>query len=123
MPIKSFLDLEIYQESLQLAGEVNQEVKNFPADEKFLLVDQSRRSSRAIPSLIAEAWAKRKTIKEFRRKLREAMGEANETMNHLAQAKLFGYLRPEKAKELINRYDNLTGKISNLKDNWKNYRN
>jgi four helix bundle protein len=45
MAIRSFRDLEIYQESIKLAAEVNRLVKTYPVDEKFLLVDQSRRAS------------------------------------------------------------------------------
>jgi four helix bundle protein len=121
MAIKSFLDLEVYQESLQLAKEINFICNTFPSKEKFLLSDQMRRASRAVPSLIAEAWPKRKLLKEFRKYMRDAMEEACEMMNHLEQARLFGYLKDKKAKELIERYDKVTAKLSNLKDNWQNF--
>lgn len=39
MAIKSFQDLEVYQESLLLAKETNGLVKGFPSDEKYLLAD------------------------------------------------------------------------------------
>jgi len=51
--IKSFLDLEVYQESFLLSLEIEELLKNFPKDEKFLIVDQMKRASRAIPALIA----------------------------------------------------------------------
>ncbi|MDP3994419.1 MAG: four helix bundle protein [bacterium] len=121
MAIKSFLDLEVYQESLQLAKEINIILKAFPSEEKYLLVDQMHRASRGIPSLIAESWAKRKLLREFQKYLRDAVGEANEMMNHLEQSRLFGYLEERKAKNLIERYDQLAAKLSKLKDNWKNY--
>lgn len=121
MAIKSFRDLEVYQESLQLAKEVNDLLKSFPSKEKYLLVDQMKRASRGIPSLIAESWAKRKQLKEFRKYLRDAIGEANEMMNHLEQSKLFGYVKNDQAKHLIERYDNLAAKLSSLKDNWQIY--
>lgn len=116
--IKSFRDLEVYQESLQLAKEVNEIVKDFPPSEKFLSVDQMKRASRGIPSLIAEGWVKRNLIKEFRKYLRDAIGEANEMMSHLEQTQLFRYLNEKKATELIERYDKLAAKLSKLKDNW-----
>lgn len=40
--IKSFLDLEVYQESFQLSLEIEELLKNFPKDEKFLIVDQPK---------------------------------------------------------------------------------
>ena len=92
MPIQSFRDLHVYQESLQLAKDVNELVKTFPKDEKFLLVDQMKRASRGIPSLIAETWVKRRMLKVLHKYLRDAVGEANEMVNHLEQAFLFGYL-------------------------------
>ena len=121
MAIKSFLDLEVYQESLQLSKEIRLLTKSFPADEKYLLVDQMNRASRAVPSLIAEGWAKRKLLREFHKYLRDAVAEANEMMNHLEQSRLFGYTRDDKAKDLIEDYDKLAAKIFRLKDNWQNY--
>lgn len=119
MAIKSFLDLEVYQESLQLAKETNKLLKGFPNDEKYLLVDQMKRASRAIPSLIAESWAKRRLVKEFKKYLRDAIGEANEMMNHLEQSRLFGYVKNDQAKHLIERYDKVAAKLSKLKDGWR----
>jgi four helix bundle protein len=121
MPIKSFLDLQVYQEALELAKEVNNFIKLLPRDEKYLLSDQAKRASRAIPSLIAEAWSHRGLIKEFKSYLRDTMGEANEMMSHIEQARLFGYLDESKAKSLIERYDKLSAKLSKLKDNWQTY--
>ena len=119
MAIKSFQDLEVYQESLQLAKEINSLVKNFPNEEKFLLVDQMKRASRGIPSLIAEAWAKRKLTKEFKKYLRDAIGEVNEMMSHLEQSRLFGFIKNGQAKVIIEGYDKVAAKLSNLKDNWR----
>lgn len=119
--IQSFLDLEIYQESLQLAKEINFLVRKFPKEELFLLVDQMKRASRAVPSLIAEGWQKRKMIKEFKKYLRDASGECNEMMNHLKQAEAFEYLNESKTKELIQRYDILSAKIYKLNQNWQNF--
>ena len=49
--IKSFRDLEVYQESFQLQIEVEDELKNYPRQEQYLLTDQTRRSCRPIPKL------------------------------------------------------------------------
>lgn len=121
MAIKSFRDLKVYQESLQLAKEINELVLTFPNREKFLLSDQMKRASRGIPSLIAESWAKRRSLKAFRKYLRDTMGEANEMMSHLEQASLFDYVEENTVISLIERYDKLVGKLSKLKDNWQNY--
>jgi len=51
------------------------------------LVDQLRRSTKAIPRLIAEGHSKRHQKKGFQKYLDDAMTESNETMVSLAQAK------------------------------------
>ena len=119
--IKSFFDLEIYQDSLALAKEIHYIVKTFPRDEKYLLTDQMHRASRGIPSLISEGWAKRRQVKEFKKYLRDAVGESNEMMNHVKQAELFSYISKDSAKELIEKYDKIAAKIFKLKDSWKNF--
>lgn len=119
--IKSFLDLDVYQESFKLSLEIEEIVKTFPKDEQFLLVDQSKRAARAIPALIAEGYAKRETLPVFKKLLRDAIGEANEMINHLALAKAKGYVKLAKADELIDRYHVVGKKLTRLKENWKNY--
>lgn len=57
--------------------------KEFPAEEKYALVDQIRRSSRSVCSNLAEAWRKRKYPAVFRNKLTDAMQEASETQSWL----------------------------------------
>src|SRR3989339_444881 len=120
--IRSFLDLEVYQESFQASLEVEDLLKYFPRDEKYLLVDQMKRCCRAIPALIAEGYAKRESIKEFQKFLRDALAEANEMMNRLAFAKARKYLDITKADELIEKYSIIGKKLSKLKENWQTYK-
>lgn len=116
--IKSFLDLEVYKESFQLSLEIEILVKTFPSHEKYLLVDQMRRASRAVPALIAEGYAKRQSVKEFKKFLRDSMAEANEMINHLAFSKSQSYIRVNKGDELINRYHVVGRKLNNLEKKW-----
>lgn len=53
--------------------------------------------------------------------VRDAIGEANEMINHLAFAKAKGYITPKKADELIERYHVLGKKLTRLKENWRKY--
>ena len=119
--IKSFLDLDVYKESFQLNIEVEDLLKTYPKNEEYLLVDQSKRASRGIPALIAEGYAKRETLPVFKKLLRDAIGEANEMINHIALAKVKKYVKPEKADELIERYHILGKKLTRLKEKWNNY--
>ena len=119
--VKSFLDLDVYQESLSLATEIHFLSKTLPKREEYLLAEQCLRASRGIPSLIAESWAKRRQVVQFKKYLRDSIGECNEMMNHIKQAELFGYIDATKAKGLIERYDALASRICKLKDTWRTF--
>lgn len=121
--ITSFRDLEVYQESFQLQIEIEELIKTFPQEERFLLSDQMRRAARGIPSLIAEGWSKRESLKEFKKFLRDAVAEANEMISHLLLARHKGYLKKAGyVDELISRYERLAKKLTNLKNNWQNFK-
>lgn len=121
--IKSFLDLEVYKEAFQLSLEIEDLLKSYPPLEKFLLVDQMKRAARAIPALIAEGYARRESIKDFQKYLRECIGEANEMINHLLLSKHKVYIKkPGYADGLIERYTKLGKKLTNLKNNWQNFK-
>ena len=53
--------------------------KNFPAEERYSLIDQIRRSSRSVCANLAEAWRKPRYEAAFVAKLNDAEAEAAET--------------------------------------------
>ena len=67
--IKHFRDLEVYQRAFKAAMQIYEIAKSFPNEERYSLVDQIRRSSRAVCSNLAEAWRKRKYEAVFKNKL------------------------------------------------------
>ena len=77
--------------------------KEFPEDERYLLVSQIRRSSRSICANIAEAYRKRKYPKHFVSKLSDADSEASETMIWLDFSKDLGYIDNNQHAEYSNR--------------------
>lgn len=79
MQIKSAKDLIVYQKAYALAMEIFEASKNFPAEEKYSLIDQIRRSSRSVCTNLREAWAKRRYEAHFVSKLTDADGENGET--------------------------------------------
>ncbi len=56
--IKSFRDLEVYQESYDLMIEIHELVKKFPVFERNDIVSQMRRASKSCPANIAEVGPK-----------------------------------------------------------------
>ena len=96
---------------------------SLPNEEKFDLADQLRRSSKAVPRLIAEGYSKRHQAKWFQRYLDDALAESNETIVSLNHAKdLYkNTVDLELTKELIDCYDILSKQIYNLAKSWKNF--
>jgi len=119
--IRSFRDLEVYQEAYELAVIVNREVNKLPIFERNDLGSQLRRASKSIPANIAEGWAKRRFEKEFKKHLNDALGSANEMEVHLSLAKDLNYLGVNFCGELLQRYQYLGGKLVKLRNNWKTY--
>jgi four helix bundle protein len=48
--LRHFRDLEVYQKAFKAAMRLYEITKSFPNEEKYSLVDQTRRSSRAVCS-------------------------------------------------------------------------
>ena len=85
-------ELRVYQAAFEAALEIFQLTKSFPAEEKYSLIDQVRRSSRSVCANITEAWRKRRYEAAFISKLNDAETEAAETQTWLEFAERFGYL-------------------------------
>jgi four helix bundle protein len=92
MQIKSAKDLIVYQKAYALAMEIFEVSKSFPAEEKYSLIDQIRRSSRSVCTNLREAWAKRRYEAHFVSKLTDADGENGETETWLDFSHDCGYL-------------------------------
>jgi four helix bundle protein len=102
MQINSAKDLEVYKKGYSLAMKVFQLSKSFPAEEKFALTSQIRRSSRSICLNLREAWAKRRYEAHFISKLTDCDGENGETDSSLDFAKGCGYITTEQHFELAS---------------------
>jgi four helix bundle protein len=72
---RGFRDLIVYKKSYTITMKIYEITKSFPKEGKYSLIDQIRRSSRSIPTNIAEAWAKRIYPKVFVNKLTDSLGE------------------------------------------------
>ena len=98
MGYKSYKDLEVYQRARALRNDIEDMAKTFPTDEKFKLVDQIVRSSRAVTAHIAEGHG-RFHYKEYIQRCRTARGELLETEDHLSVALDRAYISTERYKQ------------------------
>lgn len=92
MRITHFRQLYTYSLATELRRETFRVSASWPVAERYALTGQARRSSRAISSSLAEAWAKRRFRRHFVAKLTDGLGEVEETMVWLDVASECGYL-------------------------------
>jgi len=112
--IRHFRELEVYQLAMDFAMRIFELSKQFPAEERYSLTDQIRRSSRSVCTNIAEAWRKRRYPNAFVSKLSDSDAEAAETQVWLEFASKCGYLKQAVVEELDKTYDHIMGKLVNM---------
>ena len=100
MQINSAKDLTVYTNAYELAMRIFELSKHFPAEERFALTSQIRRSSRSVCLNLREAWSKRKCRAHFVSKLTDCDGENSETDSSLDFARDCCYMTAELPKEL-----------------------
>ena len=101
MQLNSAKDLDVYKVAYQLAMEIFEVTKGFPAEERFALTGQIRRSSRSVCLNLREAWAKRRYEAHFVSKLTDCDGENSETASSLDFARDCKYITPEYHAKLV----------------------
>ena len=113
--IRSSRELRVYQNAFAAAMRIFEITKSFPPEEKFSMVDQIRRSSRAVCSNLAEAWRKRRYPAHFISKLTDCEGEADETGVWLEFALASRYISRNTFDELDGTYDLILGQLVTMR--------
>ena len=115
--IRHFRDLEVYKRAFAAAMEIFELTKDFPADEKYSLVDQIRRASRSVCANLAEGWRKRKYIAVFKNKVTDSMQEASETQCWLEFSLACDYIQRPVFDKLDNEYEQIIAMLNSLEMN------
>ena len=100
MSVRNVKELTVYQKAYRLAMMVFEISKRFPAEERYALTGQIRRSSRSVSMNLREAWAKRRYAAHFASKLTDCDGENGETDTSLDFARDCGYITQHEHTEL-----------------------
>lgn len=122
--IKTFQDLEVYQNLYKAMVLVHTKiVPRLPKEEKFDLSDQMNRASKGAPALIAEGFAKRYQVKQWRKYINDTIGECNEMIHHLSICvDIYGScVDIELCKEVIEIYNITCRQLTKLGQSWQNY--
>ncbi len=109
--VRHFRDSDVYQNALATGLRVYERTKRFPAEEKYSLTDQIRRSSRSVCANIAEAWRKRHYQAAFVSKLSDAESEAAETQVHIEFAMRHSYVSEVEFREIDSAYERILGQL------------
>ena len=98
--VKTFEELTVFQESLDLAEKLYQASETGTFSRDFALRDQIRRAAISVMSNIAEGF-EGQTRKVFIRYLGYAKGSAGEIRAQLLLSERLGYLESSQAEELM----------------------
>jgi four helix bundle protein len=101
--IRSAKELEVYHKAYEVAMLIFRASRRFPAEERYALTGQIRRSSRSVCMNLREAWAKRRYAAHFLSKLTDCDGENSETDTSLDFARDCGYISADEHKDLTTR--------------------
>ena len=112
--IRSFRELKVWQKAMDVAMQVFELTKKFPAEEKYSLTDQIRRSSRSVPANISEAWRKGRYPAAFVSKLSDSEGEAAETQTHVEVSLRCKYLSPQEAAALDRACEEILAMLTDM---------
>ena len=88
---RGFEDLECYKLALHVIVDVQEMIKKLPPEEKYDLVVQIRRSSKGVTANLAEGYGRYHYLDSLY-KYSVARGELNETLSHIINAKILGYI-------------------------------
>jgi four helix bundle protein len=113
MMIRSFRDLEVWQLSMQLAEDIYQLVRQFPADERFALSIQLRKAGISIPSNIAEG-SGYGTNRRYVHHLRVACGSDSEVQTQLELAERLGLAKPTDVRPVLERASRIGRMLNGL---------
>lgn len=100
--VKSYRDLELWRQGMDLCEAIYTLTKEFPSDERYGLVSQLRRAAVSVPSNIAEG-AGRNSTKEYINFLSIAYGSLCEVETQILLSARMGYIVQEIELETLNK--------------------
>lgn len=110
----NFEKLDVWNAAIEYADEVYQVTKPFPADERFGLTSQLRRSAVSVSANIAEG-SGRSSKKDFSRFIEIAFGSLMESISHLTVAKRQGYVETDNYQLLYDHAERVGRMLSGLR--------
>ncbi|ARN80335.1 four helix bundle protein [Methylocystis bryophila] len=107
--VRSYRDLRVWKEAMDLAVECYRLTKSFPKEETFGLTSQIRRAACSVPANIAEGYG-RESPGHYVNFLRNAQGSLKELETHMVLSIRVGLMR-EGDSELFTAKSEAIGKM------------
>ena len=102
--MKNFKKLKIWQKGFQIAVETYKITKEFPIEEKYVLISQIHRSAISISSNIAEG-SSRRSQKDYYRFIEIALGSCFELESQFLIASELDFGNKEKVENILQEID------------------
>lgn len=96
---RGFEDLECYKLALEVVVQVHEFARHLPAEEKFDMAVQVRRSAKSVTANIAEGYGRYHYLDSLKF-YSNARGSLNETLSHVINARVLNYLEQADFDEL-----------------------
>jgi len=117
--IRSYEDIEAFQRAMALLKPLHDLSLRFPDYEKFDLAAQMRRACKSISANIAEGYGKKRSARDFKAYLANALGSTNEMIVHLQIAKALGYISGEESESFVGDYRIVGKQLTRLLERWR----
>jgi four helix bundle protein len=111
-PVRSYKDLLVWQKSVDLAVDLYEVTRRFPATERYGISSQLQRSGVSIPSNIAEGHIK--STRQYLNHLSHSRGSLCELETLLIVGSRVGYVKAETYRELTFRTDEIGRMLAGL---------
>jgi four helix bundle protein len=100
--VTDYRDLHVWNEAMNLAGDIYCETRTFPREELFGMASQLRRAAASVPANIAEGFGREQT-RSFIQFLRVAQGSLKELETHVLLSERVGLFSADVSLLLIER--------------------
>ena len=112
-PVRSYRDLRVWQQAMDLAEATYRATKRFPVGERYGLVTQLRRAAVSVASNIAEGHAR--SLGDYLRHLLVSSGSLTEMETQFVLSNRLGFLPPEEAEALLQACDEIGRMLGGLR--------
>ncbi len=111
--IRSYRDLRVWKEAMDLAVECYDLTRGFPREEAFGMTSQIRRAAASVPANIAEGYGRNSTG-QYVQFLRTAQGSLKELETHLLLTARVELVEQDEIEPLLKRADDIGRMLQSL---------